>query len=192
MTRPIPTARTRAASTANRGPDTATAMTAHTAAIATHGSAGANPSHGHRATNKESFESSHTTRSLSPGGELAGNGTGIGATVGCRHHVEWGRSARGHRLMEVGVMTRLIVRHPVEDYARWRRGYDEHEDLRDEMGVQADTVFREVGDGNDLTVTHDFASADAARAFVGDPRLAAAMKEIGVSGEPEIWIVDEA
>lgn len=89
-------------------------------------------------------------------------------------------------------MTRLIVRHDVEDYERWRAGYDEAVGLRDEMGVRADAVFREVDDGNDVTVTHDFASTDAAKEFVADPRLADAMKEIGVTGEPEIWIVDEA
>lgn len=89
-------------------------------------------------------------------------------------------------------MARLIVRHTVEDYARWRTGYDEAKDLRDEMAVQSDAIFRAVDDGNDLTVTHDFASVDAAKTFVADPRLAAAMKEIGVTGEPQIWIVEEA
>lgn len=88
-------------------------------------------------------------------------------------------------------MHRLIVRHEVEDYQRWRRGYDEAKGLRDEMGVQSDSIYREVDDGNDVTVTHDFASAQAAKAFVADPRLANTMQELGVTGEPEIWIVAE-
>jgi hypothetical protein len=94
--------------------------------------------------------------------------------------------------MEVRVMTRLIVRHQVEDYGSWRTGYDDAKGLRDEMGVQHDSIFRGVDDGDDVTVTHDFASADAAKTFVGDPRLADAMKRLGVTGEPEIWIVEEA
>ena len=75
-------------------------------------------------------------------------------------------------------------------HQRWKSGYEEPKGLRDEMGVQDDEVFRSFDDGNDLTVTHDVTSPDAAKAFVADPHLAA-VKELGVTGEPEIWIVDQ-
>ena len=92
-------------------------------------------------------------------------------------------------------MARLIVRQDVGDTSAGRAvtrksGYEEAKGLRDEMGVQDDEVFRSFDDGNDLTVTHDVTSPDAAKAFVADPHLAA-VKELGVTGEPEIWIVDQ-
>jgi len=44
----------------------------------------------------------------------------------------------------------------------------------------------------DVTVIHDAASTNAAKAFVADPRPAEAMKRLGVDGEPEIWLVEDA
>jgi cyclic nucleotide-binding protein len=53
------------------------------------------------------------------------------------------------------------------------------------MGVTDDAVFQSVDDPNDVTVWHDFAAADAARAFVSSDALRSAMQRAGVQGEPE-------
>ena len=42
------------------------------------------------------------------------------------------------------------------------------------------------------TVVHDFATADEAKAFVGNEELKKIMMEIGVAGPPTIWITEEA
>jgi len=89
-------------------------------------------------------------------------------------------------------MVRLFVRHNVADYAVWRQGYDDSAALRDGHGVKADSIHRSVDDGNDITVTHDFESVEAARAFAGLPELKATMDELGVVGAPSIWFTQEA
>ena len=82
---------------------------------------------------------------------------------------------------------RMYVRHEVTDYAAWRKIYDGFDARRRKLGVTAQAVYRSVDDPNDLTVTHDFASADKAKRFAASPDLKAAMEKGGVKGVPQIW-----
>lgn len=88
-------------------------------------------------------------------------------------------------------MATLFVRHRVEDFDRWKAGYDERSGLRDEMGVREAGIFQATEDPSDLTVYHVFDSVPAAREFASDPRLAEAMEQIGVTGEPDVWVTKE-
>jgi quinol monooxygenase YgiN len=87
-------------------------------------------------------------------------------------------------------MATLFVRHQVADYAAWREVYDANAAIRDAGGVLAAEVFQGSDDPNDVTVTHDFASREAAEAFIGNPNLRKAMAEAGVVGEPTVWSAD--
>ncbi len=49
-------------------------------------------------------------------------------------------------------MVRLYVRHPVEDFDHWMRGYSANTAFREEGGVLGDAVYRSVDDPNDVTV----------------------------------------
>ena len=89
-------------------------------------------------------------------------------------------------------MVRLMARHQVKDYAAWRKVYDDFDTTRRGMGVTAAAVFQSVDDPNDVTVTHDFASADAAKAFAGSAEVRSAMERAGVAGPPNMWFVSEA
>lgn len=89
-------------------------------------------------------------------------------------------------------MTKLIIRHAVEDYDRWKRIYDTHGTRRDSAGMRAAYVYRSADDGNDVTVICDFDSIEAARAFTSAADLKDAMKEMGVVGIPQAWFVEEA
>ena len=89
-------------------------------------------------------------------------------------------------------MVRLFVRHNVADYDAWRKVYDEFDETRRPMGVTDHAGFRGVDDRNDVTVWHDFADADEARAFVSSDELRNAMQQAGVQGEPEVWFVTQA
>jgi hypothetical protein len=86
-------------------------------------------------------------------------------------------------------MVRMFVRHNVADYAVWRKVYDEFDAERRPMGVTDDEVFQSVSDPNDVTVWHDFTTADAAQAFVSSDALRNAMQRAGVEGEPQVWLV---
>ena len=87
-------------------------------------------------------------------------------------------------------MVTLFVRHQVEDYGKWREGYDGNAAMIAGLGVREASVYRSVDDGNNLTVSHDFDSIDAARKFAGSDELKAAMQELGVVGHPEVWFVE--
>jgi hypothetical protein len=85
-------------------------------------------------------------------------------------------------------MATLFVRHSVSDYAAWRKVYDDFDAERQTMGVTSHGVYQLDGDPNDVTVYHEFASADAAKAFATNPRLREVMGKAGVQGVPSIWI----
>ena len=94
--------------------------------------------------------------------------------------------------MEIEIMARMFARHPVSDFASWYEGYKNAADFREKNGVTAGKVYQNADDPNDVTVVHDFATADEAKAFVGNEELKKIMMEIGVAGPPTIWITEEA
>jgi hypothetical protein len=89
-------------------------------------------------------------------------------------------------------MVTLFVRHTVADYAAWRRIFDDFAPTQEAMGVIDKTVYRADDNQSDVTVTHEFATLEAAKAFVGSPELKAAMHDAGVSSAPTIWFATEA
>lgn len=89
-------------------------------------------------------------------------------------------------------MATMFVRHHVADYPAWRQAYDGFAPKQRALGVQADAVYQSVDDPNDITVTHDFATIEAARAFAGSADLHAAMDAAGVDGAPTVWFTDRA
>lgn len=89
-------------------------------------------------------------------------------------------------------MTTLFVRHTVKDYAAWRKAYDSFAPQQKAAGVTAQAVYRAADNPNDVTVTHEFASAEKARAFAGKPELKEAMQKAGVVGAPTVWVTDKA
>ena len=84
-------------------------------------------------------------------------------------------------------MATMFIRHKVADYAAWRRVYDGFASTQKRLGVRAEAVYQAADDPRDITVTHDFATVEAARAFAGDPELKEAMSTAGVVGAPTIW-----
>lgn len=84
-------------------------------------------------------------------------------------------------------MTTLFVRHTVADYAAWRRIFDGFAPTQRAHGVTDKAVYQAADDENDITVTHDFATLEAARAFATSPELKAAMSDAGVTSAPTVW-----
>ena len=89
-------------------------------------------------------------------------------------------------------MATMFVRHTVSDFAAWRKAYDSVAPLQKAGGVTAEAVYRSVDDPNDVTVTHEFASIEAAKAFAATADLKAAMQKAGVVGAPTIWFTNKA
>jgi hypothetical protein len=86
-------------------------------------------------------------------------------------------------------MVRVFVRHDVNDYEAWRKLYDEFDSERGPMGVTGHAVFQSIDNPNDVTVWHDFDTAEVARAFISSDKLRNAMQKAGVKGEPQVWFV---
>jgi len=89
-------------------------------------------------------------------------------------------------------MATLFVRHQVADYAAWRRVYDGFAPTQKTFGVTAEAVYQAVDNPNDVTVTHDFATLEAAQAFAGSAEMRAAMHDAGVQGAPTVWFTSRA
>ncbi len=89
-------------------------------------------------------------------------------------------------------MATIFIRHRVTDYARWRRAYDDFDAERRGMGVTGHAVYQLAGDPNDLTITHDFATVESARAFAASSRLREVMQNAGVASTPDIWFTERA
>jgi len=84
-------------------------------------------------------------------------------------------------------MATLFVRHTVADYATWRRIFDDFATTQKALGVTDKAVYQAADNANDITVTHDFATLEAAEAFAGSQELKAAMHDAGVTSAPTIW-----
>jgi len=64
--------------------------------------------------------------------------------------------------------------------------------LQKQLGVTAQAVYRSAEDPNDVTVTHEFASLEAAQQLMANPELQADMKLAGVAGPPTVWYTNKA
>jgi hypothetical protein len=89
-------------------------------------------------------------------------------------------------------MTTLFVRHEVSDYAAWRKAYDAFAPAQKANGVIADAVYQSADNPNDITVTHEFATLEAAQAFGRLEELRTAMRTGGVLGAPKVWLTNKA
>jgi hypothetical protein len=89
-------------------------------------------------------------------------------------------------------MVRMMIRHSVREYRKWRRAYDSFDRERRGMGVTGHAVYRNTSRPNEITVTHDFKNAARAKRFAASRRLRQVMKGAGVRGKPTIWFVKRA
>ena len=55
----------------------------------------------------------------------------------------------------------------------------------------AQAVYQAADNPNDITVTHEFASVEAAQAFAKSDELKKAMQGAGVVGSPTIWCANK-
>ncbi|MDR3575959.1 MAG: hypothetical protein P4L50_19010 [Anaerolineaceae bacterium] len=88
-------------------------------------------------------------------------------------------------------MAQLLVHHKVEDYAAWRRIYDELDGLRRSFGMTGSRVFSTSNNPNEIVILTDWPTAEKARAYGQSPDLKQAMQRAGVISMPEILILEE-
>jgi heme-degrading monooxygenase HmoA len=90
-------------------------------------------------------------------------------------------------------MIYIHVRHTVEDYARWKEGFDTHAAARQAGGATDEAyVMRNVDNPNDLTVILGWSDLEKAKAFTQSASLKEAMHKAGVTGPPEVRFLEAA
>ena len=88
-------------------------------------------------------------------------------------------------------MATMFVRHTVSNYQTWRKVYDDLASVQKAKGVTAQAVYQAADNPNDITVTHEFATVEAAQAFAKSDELKKAMQNAGVVGAPTIWFTNK-
>jgi hypothetical protein len=88
-------------------------------------------------------------------------------------------------------MATMFVRHTISDYKTWRKVYDDFAAIQKAKGVTGQAVYQAADNPNDITVTHEFGSVEAAQAFAKSAELKSAMQGAGVVGAPTIWFTNK-
>ncbi len=88
-------------------------------------------------------------------------------------------------------MPYVLVQHSVEDYDKWKLVFDEQE-IRQAGGSKGGFVFRNADDPNQITVLLEWDNMENARAFSGSDELRENMQRAGVTGQPDVYFLDEA
>ena len=88
-------------------------------------------------------------------------------------------------------MAFMMGRAVVEDYAAFRKVFDDAEEMRQAAGALNSTVYQSVDDPNEVIIRIEFPTADAAKAFSTSQVLRDAMQKAGLQGPPRILIVNE-
>jgi heme-degrading monooxygenase HmoA len=87
-------------------------------------------------------------------------------------------------------MPYILVRHKVNDYAKWKPLFDAHEG-RKAAGSQGGRIFRTAEDPNELVVLMEWDTLDKARAFAHSDDLRKTMEKAGVADQPDVYFLEE-
>jgi L-rhamnose mutarotase len=88
-------------------------------------------------------------------------------------------------------MPYLLIRHKVENYAKWKPVFDEHNDKRKAAGSKSYRIFHNEDDANNLVLLFEWDNLDNARQFAQSEELRKKMQEAGVIGQPDIYFLKE-
>lgn len=90
-------------------------------------------------------------------------------------------------------MVYIEVQHTVEDYAKWREGFDKHAAARQAAGATDEAyVMRSVDNPNQITALLGWNDLEQARVFTQSASLKEAMQNAGVIGRPEVRFLQSA
>ena len=83
----------------------------------------------------------------------------------------------------------MIVRHSVQDYSKFKPGYDAHESIRTAAGLTEKHVLQDADDPNMVTVILEVEDLKRAKEFARSDDLREAMQKVGVLGKPDIYFL---
>jgi len=88
-------------------------------------------------------------------------------------------------------MPSMLVRYHVQDYAKWRLGFDAHGPARLAAGCTGAQVFRDFKDPNEIVLLLNWDNLANAHEFAQSQDLRETMQRLGVDGQPEISYLDD-
>ena len=87
-------------------------------------------------------------------------------------------------------MPYIQIGHKVEDYAKWKPGFDEHSAARKAIGSKGGYLFLNIDDPNEVVMFLEVDDLEKARQFVQSEDLRQAMERSGVADQPDIYFLD--
>ena len=88
-------------------------------------------------------------------------------------------------------MPHLLIRHKVQDYARWKPLFDEHGATRRANGSKGGHLYRNAGDPNEVVILLEWDDLGKARQFAGSDDLRETMQRAGVADHPDVYFLEE-
>ena len=88
-------------------------------------------------------------------------------------------------------MPYVLVRHEVQDYAKWKPVFDEHGASRKANGSKGGSLFRNADNPNEVVILLEWDSLENVRRFTQSDDLRQAMERAGVTDRPDIYFLDE-
>ena len=89
-------------------------------------------------------------------------------------------------------MATVLVRHKVNDYAKWKAVLDETKPWARSNGVRGQRILRSSADPNEVVVVNEFADMSTAQKFAESEELKQVMHRAGVAEAPSVWFLNEA
>jgi hypothetical protein len=86
-------------------------------------------------------------------------------------------------------MSFYIVNHKVNDFAQWKKVYDEFESTREQFGIKEHYALQSADDPNHVLVVGQ-GELSAIKEFLHSEDLKQGMQHAGVSSEPQVFIGD--
>jgi uncharacterized protein YeaO (DUF488 family) len=84
----------------------------------------------------------------------------------------------------------LLVRHKVQDFSEWKRGYHAHLPKRAEAGLTEKHLLRGANDSNEVVLLFQAKDLNRAKAFVESADLRETMQKFGVLDKPDIYFLN--
>ena len=88
-------------------------------------------------------------------------------------------------------MARMIIRHKVADFSKWKKAYEDHRSARQAAGLKDSHLWRNMDDPNEVIVMFEASDVAKARNFAGSSDLKEKMLTAGVQGEPDIVFLSD-
>jgi hypothetical protein len=86
-------------------------------------------------------------------------------------------------------MPHVLIRHKVQDFAKWKPGYDGHLPARQAAGLTERLLARNADNPNEVILLFEARDLGKARAFASSADVKQKMQEVGVIDKPDVYFL---